>query len=106
MFEVPESDTDPFSRPTATPQECIQKALDIISRCTAEGENHKQYALDQVVRALTQCPIVVQESTDYIGGPFRYRAQGESEAYKNWVTNQKNGDSGPDTYDWDTGVSP
>jgi hypothetical protein len=47
-----------------------------------DGAHHKQWVLDQVVRYLT--------------GP----------AYEEWVTKQKAGEDGPDTYEWDEGIAP
>ena len=47
-----------------------------------DGGHHKQWVLDQVVRALTQ------------------------EKYEEWVKKQKAGEDGPETYDWDEGIPP
>jgi hypothetical protein len=47
-----------------------------------DGDHHKQWVLDQVVRVLT--------------GP----------GYDAWVTAQKAGEDGPESYSWDTGIAP
>lgn len=63
----------------------ITKAL----RCIEEfggidGDHHKQWVLDQVVRSL-------------VGG---------DEAYEDWVEKQCDGEDGPETYSWDEGIAP
>ena len=61
----------------------IETALGLIARYGGiDGAHHKQWVLDQVVRSLT--------------GP----------GYAEWVREQKAGDDGPDTYDWDEGIPP
>jgi hypothetical protein len=58
-------------------------ALDIILRYGGiDGEHHKAWVIDQVVRALT------------------------GEDYERWVAMAKSGEDGPETYSWDEGVSP
>ena len=47
-----------------------------------DGEHHKQWLLDQIVRVLT------------------------GEKYTEWVTEHKAGEDGPDTYLWDEGIAP
>lgn len=47
-----------------------------------DGAHHKQWVLDQVVRALT------------------------GDGYAAWVAEAKDGEDGPDTYDWDEGIAP
>lgn len=47
-----------------------------------DGAHHKQWVIDQVVRALT-------------GG-----------RYEEWVAEMKNGEDGPETYEWDEGIAP
>ena len=61
----------------------VTKALDIIMQCGGiDGAHHKQWVLDQVVRALTE------------------------DAYEDWVADHNDGEDGPDTYDWDVGIAP
>ena len=59
------------------------KALEIIEQYGGiDGAHHKQWVLDQVVRALT------------------------GKWYNAWVVAMKDGEDGPDSYDWDTGIAP
>lgn len=66
-----------------TADERVAKTLDVAGRYGGiDGDHHKQWVIDQMVRALT------------------------GEGYSEWVRNQKAGEDGPDTYDWDTGAAP
>ena len=61
----------------------INNALDYIYRYGGiDGEHHKQWVLDQVVRSLTD------------------------EWYNEWVRQHNDGEDGPNTYNWDTGIAP
>ena len=72
----------------------IRRALGYIERYGGiDGGHHKQWVLDQVVRALLGCPVNGDD-------------QGESEAYQAWVRAMCMGEDGPDSYDWDTGIAP
>ena len=58
-------------------------ALDLILRYGGiDGAHHKQWVLDQVVRLLT--------------GP----------RYGKWIEEHADGEDGPSTYEWDTGIAP
>jgi len=60
----------------------IVNALEIIMRYGGfDGAHHKQWVLDQVVRALSQ-------------------------DYPAWVAAHNEGDDGPNTYGWDEGIPP
>lgn len=59
------------------------RALEVIrSYGGIDGAHHKQWVIDQVVRALT------------------------GDGYEAWVKAQRAGDDGPDTYEWDEGIAP
>jgi hypothetical protein len=61
----------------------LWKALEIIHLYGGiDGAHHKQWVLDQVVRALT------------------------GDKYPEWVAAQKAGEDGPNTYEWDEGIAP
>lgn len=61
----------------------IEAALDLAMRYGGiNGEHHKTWVIDQMVRALT--------GTDYA----------------NWVQESKVGEDGPNTYTWDEGIAP
>lgn len=77
-------------------QERIQKALDLAVRYGGiDGDHHKAWVIDQMVRALTGCPLVAATG-----------CQGESDEYRALVAAAKDGTDGPDTYDWDCGIPP
>ena len=61
----------------------VSKALEIIGAYGGiDGDHHKTWVIDQVVRALT--------------GP----------SYKRWVREHCAGEDGPYTYTWDVGIAP
>ncbi len=61
----------------------IEAALDLIAEYgSIDGEHHKMWIIDQVVRILT------------------------ANEYEEWVRQVKDGEDGPDTYDWDKGITP
>lgn len=61
----------------------IAKALDTILQYGGiDGAHHKDWVIDQVVRILT------------------------GDEYEEWVKAAKDGEDGPDTYDWDEGIAP
>jgi len=63
--------------------EGIEKALSVIRRCGGnDGAHHKDWVLDQVVRALTR------------------------DGYGKWVAKAKSGEDGPDTYSYSVGIAP
>jgi hypothetical protein len=61
----------------------IEKALEIAMQYGGiDGEHHKIWVIDQMVRALT------------------------AHKYGTWVTEHNAGEDGPDTYAWDVGIPP
>ena len=61
----------------------IEKALEIANNyATEDGDFHKMWVIDQMVRALLE------------------------EKYGEWVIQHKKGADGPNTYDWDVGIAP
>ena len=85
----------------------IAAALEIANDFAGnDGDHHKTYCIDQMVRALTACPVV---STSVPVGPDAVASaetQGKSDAYERWVAAHKFGDDGPETYGWDEGIAP
>lgn len=66
-----------------TQDERIERAIAIAqSYGGTDGEHHKMWVIDQMVRAL-------------IG-----------DRYRNWVAATRYGEDGPKTYNWDVGVAP
>lgn len=102
----------------------VRKALFVAAQSGGvDGEAHKQWVIDQMVRALTGCPIENRTVRDCDGVEYTFPRQGESEEYTEWVRAFKggrwvhgaytvgnneyvDGEDGPDTYDWDEGVVP
>ena len=84
----------------------IKKAMEIIPDGSFDGGHHKMWVIDQILRALTGCPIICKTATNYKGEPFTYEAQGESEEYKEWLAEFADGEDGPHTYNWDIGIAP
>lgn len=85
----------------------IEKALEIaVQYGGIDGDHHKRWVIDQMVRALTNCPMLKENLKDYKGVDFVYEYQGESEEYKKLVADACAGEDGPDTYEWDEGIAP
>jgi len=114
MGEKPEevksmAENSPEKREAQELQARIQKALELaVQSGGVEGDHHKAWVIDQMVRELTGCPTVQRES------PFPWAdgkkhivdTLGESEEYLELVRRAREGDDGPETYDWDTGIAP
>lgn len=77
------TDDNPRTRHNPRPDsQRIAEALQLIhSYGGIDGEHHKQWVLDQVVRVL-------------------------ADDYEHWVKLQRDGEDGPDTYTWDEGIAP
>lgn len=68
----------------------IEVALEFIMQYGGiDGAHHKQFALDQVVRILTN-------STPHA----------DTYGYMEWVRKYESGEDGPLTFEWYTGVAP
>lgn len=60
----------------------VRAAMDLIYKYGGiGGEHHKQWLLDQLVRKL-------------------------SDDYDSWIRYHNDGEDGPNTYEWDTGIAP
>ena len=61
----------------------VSAALEVAERFGGiDGDHHKTWVIDQMVRALT------------------------GKGYAAWVADMKDGADGPNTYDWDEGIAP
>lgn len=66
-----------------TKSERIEKALEFAFRFGGiEGDHHRAWVIDQMVRALTE------------------------KEYDEWVRDYQDGEDGPGTYLWDEGIAP
>ena len=85
----------------------IRNALEIANKYAGcGGDHHRMWVIDQMVRALTDCPIIQKSGISYQGEPYTFESMGESQEYLDWVKNYQTGVDGPVTYSWDTGVAP
>ena len=85
----------------------IRKALEFaIKYGGIDGAHHKDWVIDQMVRALTGCPMLTGETTPVHGKSYTYAYQGESDEYLKLVADACDGEDGPDTYSWDEGIAP
>jgi len=67
----------------STSEQRIANALEFIERYGGiDGAHHKCWVIDQVARTLLE------------------------ESYPQWVIEMKDGEDGPNTYDWDEGIPP
>lgn len=88
-------------------RKAITKALQIAFQDSQiDGAHHKTWVIDQMVRALTGCPLVEKSAIDCRNQPYTYKGFGESELYKAFISKHNQGEDGPDTYDWDPGIAP
>jgi hypothetical protein len=72
-----------YSEPNPKRKEAIDKALELARKYGGiDGDHHKAWVIDQMVRALT--------------GP----------GYEKFVAGAKAGEDGPDTYEWNEGIAP
>ncbi len=70
-------------RTRVTDAEKMAAALDLASRYGGiDGDHHKMWVIDQMVRALT------------------------GDQYAEWVRDQEDGEDGPETYEWNEGIAP
>ena len=85
----------------------LKQALNIITQDGGiDGDHHKAWVLDQVVRILTNCPTVTKNAVDVNKVPYSYEALSESEEYLEFVRQYNNGEDGPNTYEYSEGIAP
>jgi hypothetical protein len=72
-----------------------------------DGDHHKMWTIDQMIRVLTGSPLEKKPlRTDIHGIRYTYDHLGESDAYNAFVADYNDGEDGPDTNEWDTGIAP
>lgn len=85
----------------------VKAALEVCIRFGGiDGEHHKAWVIDQMVRALTGCPSVLDGKRDARGQWHHFMRLGESPEYLALVAEACAGDDGPNTYAWDEGIAP
>ena len=88
-------------------KERIKKALDFAMRYGGiDGGHHKMWVIDQMIRALCDCPMVTKKAKDFRNEAYSYKGQGESKEYLKFVEDAKDGEDGPETYSWEVGIAP
>lgn len=99
---------DALTLAASTKSERIEKALSIaVAYGGIDGAHHKDWVIDQMVRALTGCEMETLTKTSCGGNePYTYTVQSESEDYIALVKEACNGEDGPQTYHWETGIAP
>ena len=76
-----------------TDKERIAKAIELAIRFGGiDGDHHKAWVIDRMVRALTGC-----------SGEF---AENKTEEYAQLVAEACSGEDGPNTYEWNEGIPP
>jgi hypothetical protein len=77
-----------------TVEERVQAAIELAVRFGGiDGEHHKTWVIDQMVRALT-------------GGRKRGDSFSTSREYRKLIKEACAGEAGPDSYSWDEGIAP
>lgn len=71
-----------------------------------DGAHHKAWVIDQMIRALINCPRTIKRHKCHDGSVIEDITYGESEEYKKFVKGLCAGGDGPDTYEWDPGIAP
>lgn len=71
-----------------------------------DGDHHKAWVIDQMVRALTGCPLVTITAVDCRGNPYTFESMSDSKEYFDLIRDAKDGNDGPDSYGWNVGVAP
>ena len=100
-------------------RERVEKAIAIAHRNAGEdGDHHKMWCIDQMVRALTGCPTITLSKLNHKGRKYEYETQGSSDEYKQFVADYEECDvcygevtegytcgncEGEQCYEWDTG---
>lgn len=88
-------------------KERIAFALQIASNYGGiDGDHHKAWVIDQMVRALTGCVLEPTTATKRPSGGYSYDRLGASLEYEAWVRGYNDGDEGAYTYEWQEGIAP
>lgn len=89
-----------------TKQDRINRALSYAGRYGGiDGEHHKAWVIDQMVRALCGCNDAKEGAEPMLASGYKSEQESNRE-YREWVASAKEGDDGPETYGWDEGTPP
>lgn len=84
----------------------IAGALEVASKYAMyDGDHHKMWVIDQMVRHLTGCPTEQRNGVDVHGTAYTYEVLGESDAYREFVGEDDEDDDGWGS-NWDEGIAP
>lgn len=72
-----------------------------------DGDHHKGWVLDQVARLHKGVKPIIALA-EWANGHQEWRVSlgCETDCYKKWVKDMKDGEDGPETYDYDPGIAP
>ncbi len=89
-------------------RERIVKALRIASEYgMIDGAHHKTWVIDQMVRALTDCPITDSIRVAFTGEHYAADEVGESQEYNQFVKQHNKEEGGTLNSDgWEIGIAP
>lgn len=83
-------------------KERIAKALAYaIESGGTDGAHHKDWVIDQMVRALTGCPMVKKVGIDCNRIEYTYDVQGEGAEYTKLIEEMQ-----ADDHEWNVGIAP
>lgn len=86
----------------------INKAIELaLNYGGIDGDHHKMWVIDQILRVLTDCPIKKETITLPNGQLFNIETFSENEIYKNLINDYEDRDEdGEPQYEWDIGIAP
>lgn len=73
---------------------------------SVDGDHHKTWVIDQMMRALTGCPLIPMEAKDHEGKKYSFDGLGESEEYLKFVKEFEGEEGSEEESEWDTGIAP
>jgi hypothetical protein len=94
-------------KPLADSATRIDRALTYAIRFGGiDCDHHKAWVIDQMIRALTGCPLKMHQATDVNGNPYEYECQVESEEYRKLIDESIRDDDGNVAYTHNVGIPP
>lgn len=86
----------------------VEWVLDSVNWGQFDGSHHKQWALDQAARAANGGVPSSFKLAKWSDGQEEWRLgdMTKTPKYEKWVIGMKDGEDGPNTYDYDEGIAP